>query len=197
MAYLSATTNGSTSIIVTINDLTYSASEYVQFQVNNNNTGSQYVWSSGSSSKSTSYTINGLTPNTTYNFTGYANFQGTNYNIGNASAKTSPARPLPFFWSNTKVSGGSFNLTASEWTRLIQNINDVLVYRGSGGYSWFYNQFSNITSGKNFTANMFNEARNAISSGSPSVPVPPSASSGGIVYASMLNGLVNSINSVS
>ena len=99
-------------------------------------------------------------------------------------------RPSYFSWDTAKTSGAEFKLTASEWNRLTSNINSVRSYHGASTVS-----FTRAVSGSVFTADMFNQARSAIMSIVYISGGIPTASSGGTIYASMLNALRDGINS--
>jgi hypothetical protein len=121
--------------------------------------------------------------------------QGNETTIDRNVTTTTPAvRPSNFAWSTSKVSGGNFNLTATEWQALLDKIQQFRAWKGMSAYSWTYNNF--FSSGFSFTANMFNEVRTAIASMSPPTSPPSSVSSGQDVLASYLNGLRDSLNSI-
>lgn len=75
-------------------------------------------------------------------------------------AKPSANRPSLFTWTNEKVSGGAFNITAEEWGLLLDHINAVRIYRGfyemQNGDSVGY--FLYPVSGDNFLALHYNQA---------------------------------------
>lgn len=98
-------------------------------------------------------------------------------------------RPSYFSWDTAKTSGAEFKLTASEWNRLISNINSVRSYLGYSSAS-----FTKAVAGNEFTAAMFNQARSAIISISGFSGYISQATSGGKVYANMLNALQSGIN---
>jgi hypothetical protein len=99
-------------------------------------------------------------------------------------------RPSNFAWTYSKVSGGNFNITASEWNGLLSKINDFREYKNVSRTSWGYL----AGSGQTFTAAAFNEARNAMAIMTASVPATVSA--GNIIYASAINQLRDALNSV-
>lgn len=100
-------------------------------------------------------------------------------------------RPDNFVWSNTKTSGSSFNLMASEWTQLQQNINKVRVYKKLSEYG-----FTGVNSGSAFTALLYNQVVDAIQGISGAGTSLSKVSAGDPVSASKLNALVSAINSV-
>jgi Fibronectin type III domain len=101
------------------------------------------------------------------------------------------ARPPDWEWHTPKISGNQFSLTANEWNSFCTKINQFRQYKNKSDYS-----FTTAISGGNFYAYMFNEARNAINEMSPSISVPSAKSSGDIIYASDLNRLRDSLNSI-
>lgn len=163
--------------------------------------------SSGSLSahaSSASCSFSGLTPNTDYTVRAHIRWSTTSTSgldrttIISGSHMTKPGaippdpkpeRPGYFYWDTAKTSGAKFNLTASEWNRLISNINSVRSYLGYSNAS-----FSKAVAGNEFTATMFNQARSAIISISGFTGYIPQASSGGKIYANMLNALQGGIN---
>lgn len=137
--------------------------------------------------------VYGLSPGTTYTLYGYAQAgNGSYYPAGSATFATLADNPRPsnFSWTYPKVSGGNFNLTATEWNSFTARINAFRTYKSIGSYS-----FTSAISGNSFTATMFNQARTAISAMNSSVP--SAVSSGGTVYASGLNSLVSALNAIS
>ena len=66
-------------------------------------------------------------------------------------------RPDEFEWDTPKVQGEIFALSMSEVNRLMDNINEVRVYRGLEPY-----QFTHVTAGTEFSASMYNNMVTAI-----------------------------------
>ena len=100
-------------------------------------------------------------------------------------------RPAYFSWTYDKSSGGSFNLTATEWNNLCSNINAVRVYKGLSVYS-----FTTASSGNIFYASMYNEAVDAIQGISGYGAYLSTVSSNSIIYASQMNSLVSELNAI-
>lgn len=100
-------------------------------------------------------------------------------------------RPQNFAWTYPKVSGQEFNLTATEWNAFTSRINVFRAYKGLGSYG-----FTTAYSGSNFTAAMFNQARNAIAAMN-TTGLPGVRSAGEVLYASYLNNLVSCLNAIS
>lgn len=168
--------------------------------------GSTQVSSSSLSAhaSSASCSFSGLTPNTDYTVSARIHYSSTPTSgvdmtkiisgrhmtkPGAIPPDPKPERPGYFYWDTAKTSGAKFNLTASEWNRLISNINSVRSYLGYSNAS-----FSKAVAGNEFTATMFNQARSAIISISGFTGYIPQASSGGKIYANMLNALQGGIN---
>ena len=95
-----------------------------------------------------------------------------------------------FSWTNPKVSGGQFNLLATEWNGLVNKINSVYSYYGWSTSSYPMRQ---VQSGWNFEAvNDFNKVRLAI--GSKRATGITDKIAGDQINASYLNTLVEKIN---
>lgn len=81
-------------------------------------------------------------------------------------------RPELFTWgdgSTVKTSGKEFDITASEWCALLDNINAVRKYKGESEFtqnsytlSDYYNYFTYPVSGQTFRYQHYNQALNAI-----------------------------------
>lgn len=100
-------------------------------------------------------------------------------------------RPNNFSWTYSKVQGGTFNLTATEWNNLAKRINEFRAYKGLSNYS-----FNTAYSGNNYTAYMYNQARLAIQGISGYGTYIPTVSSGDTVTAYAMNILVSELNSI-
>lgn len=140
--------------------------------------------------------FSGLTNGLTYNFIGRNYFLVNGVYLRSYYTDTlsvTIGRPALFQWTNTKTSSGSFNLTAAEWNSLTQNINMVREFKDLPAFS-----FTAAITGNNFTAAMYKQARSAINATgmNPSIAIPVDANAGDPVNASYLNGLRDSINSV-
>lgn len=141
----------------------------------------------------TSYTVTGLSEGTYYDFKVYARNSSGNGTPSYTTAQTKKSRPSNFSWTYSKTSGNTFNLYASEWNSLQSKVNEFRQYKGLANYS-----FTSASSGGIFYAYMFNQVRNAINEIPGKSTSPPSTqSSGNDIYASYLNGLVDSLNSTS
>lgn len=184
----------------------------VTLQPSTESAGVLYVsWGSASGANSylvTIYYSNGsyvadiTTQGTTTTFSGL--IEGRTYyvivvprnNNGNGPSRTSSnitmpivkKRPANWQWDSTKSSGNPLNITASEWNRFLNRVDEFRMYKGLGGGSYTY-----ASVGSEITANQYNQARIAISSvGS----VPYAVSSGSTMYASEFNQIRDYLNLV-
>ncbi|MBW3113014.1 fibronectin type III domain-containing protein [Bacillus sp. MCCB 382] len=142
------------------------------------------------------YTLSGLSADTEYDVKVYARRQLSDgsYINGTPSVtrfKTKGNRPSDWSWYTPKTSGGNFNITAGEWNSFTNRINDYRLYKGFPYYN-----FTTATSGLSFTASKFNEACSAISAMNPPTVPPSSKSIDDIIYATYINRLRDSINSI-
>lgn len=111
-------------------------------------------------------------------------------NFSNQLTVVTTSRPSNFSWTNPKISGQNFNLSAVEWNNFTAKINEFRTYKGLSTYS-----FTTAVSGNGFTAVMFNEARNKIADMN-TVGLPTVKNSGDSIYASYLNDLVSTLNAI-
>ena len=88
-------------------------------------------------SRSSIITFSGLTPKTTYNVECRIRYYVSGslstkwvYLDGVVTESQSSMRPDYFEWEAPKISGETFNITADEWCGLLNNINNVRVYKG-------------------------------------------------------------------
>lgn len=97
---------------------------------------------------------------------------------------------MVFEWDTPKYSGREVNITASEWNKLQQFINDK---RKLLGYqSW---NFTRVVTGRRMRADEYNDVRQSIS-GMGGQNLPPKMMSGDKMIADHLNMLVDSINDI-
>lgn len=208
MAYLSLTAVWETYLAVCVEglDTSYSRDDrYIEWTIDGNSSGSDTL-SAGASSSSSQYFV-GLEPGTTYSITATIHYSstptsGVDSTITVSGSFTTEAEPEPepepdprpayFSWNTAKTSGEKFNLTASEWNSLMDNINDVRTWCGHSQYG-----YTSASSGATFTALIYNQAVNAINGISKYSGSLSSVSSGDKIYASQLNALSAAINSIS
>lgn len=110
-------------------------------------------------------------------------------------------RPALFTWadgSTTKVSGKAFDITASEWCALLDNINAVRVYKGYAeiGTGTTVAYFTYPVSGDKFTAVHYNQALNGMTGILGSGYNDNAVSSGDKITAAKINFLVDRINGI-
>ena len=99
-------------------------------------------------------------------------------------------RPSNFSWTYTKVSGGTFNLTATEWNSFRSRIDSFRCYKVLSVYS-----YSNVSTGASFYGTDFTTALDKLND-MVSLSVY-SHYTGDPIYASYLNDMVTAINSIS
>lgn len=129
--------------------------------------------------------------NQTYYFKAEAvDNDGNTASTGNFAFVPKNARPANFSWNVSWTSGSAFTLKASQWNKLTQSINDFRVYKGMATI-WF----ETVTTGQTFTAQHYNDARNAIASMN-SNGIPSTVSKGETVTAWHLNQLANVLNAI-
>ena len=159
--------------------------------------GGTYTAVSGVLTSSTSsWTNSGLPVNTTYFYkvavqiTSIPNILSTAY--GQGKTLTTVQRPSFFAWTYPKISGANFYLHHTEWNALLTNINEVRAYKGLSTVS-----FNTASTDQEFSATLhYNPARSAIAAMSPPTPLPASKQRLDDVAASLLNGLRDSLNSI-
>lgn len=128
--------------------------------------------SAGDSSSSTT-TFAGLSPDTEYRVSlrvryrvdgTYDYYYAEDIYITTESS-SSGNRPDYFEWDTAKVKGRAFNITASEWCRLLNNINEVREYKGYSSMSEGTGvaTFTYPSKGDTFTARMYNQCIYAMS----------------------------------
>lgn len=154
----------------------------------------------GANVTSTSYTtFSGLTPDTKYTVEYEIMYSSTEEGLldcaayGSATVYTDEAEVAieHFAWDTVKTSGKSFNVTASEWNRLIDKVTEVYTFLGWPNYQDTY-PITKVTKGGIFYAERFNEVRAAI--GNLYSTGISTKSKGDIITAADLNQLVTSLN---
>lgn len=169
------------------------ANNYV-VEVYHASTGS-LVWSNYNISGG-SVIASGLADGVTYNVKLYAsNLGGNSSPTWLYAVRAGKNRPANFSWITTKSRGSSYNISNSKVTNLIAQsevvalqtrINEFRLYKGLTATS-----FTSRTVGEVFTSTMYNQLSSAITGMSP--PIYPSGSSNLI---DLLNGLRDSLNSI-
>ena len=160
----------------------------------------QGINKTGSASTSGSQTVNNVNIiNTawvgfdTYGVRVFIYNTNSEFGSDNDTVLMKDSRPALFQWTSghAPIAGSDFNLLASDWRRLQDNINDVREYKGLGSYSFTSRPYA----GDTFTAAQFNQVIRAIDS-MRSTGVNE-ASSGDNIIASRLNTLVSTLNNIS
>lgn len=190
MADIIKTNVTSSSMTARIQNLQYIASDYddVYFEckdTNGNVIDSFYEAPPSGSNYYIDWTVSGLSAHTWYSIDAWITYAGTGYYIGYVSNYTRPNN------YGTTFSAGNNICTATQWNDLLDTIGYMRQFKN---LSW--GTMTYVSSGDSFLASYFNQQRSNINDMSPSTSVPSSVSSGGTIYASALNGLVNSLNSV-
>ena len=140
----------------------------------------------------------GLTNGISYDFMvrAYAYEGGYYYPSGNSTTVTATpinTRPSYFSWDTSKVQGQPFNLTATEWNRLIQNVKDVHDYK-LGSYDATAYPMTTVSQGGTFFATLFNQVRFAI--GSLNSTGIAEKILGNVITAADLNTLRDKLNGI-
>ncbi|RAV12168.1 fibronectin type III domain-containing protein [Paenibacillus contaminans] len=139
---------------------------------------------------SNSADITGLQNGTTYTFT-VTPRNATGDGVSSSRNGMPLNRPLDFQWDSPKVSGQPFHITASEWNRLTNKINEFRRYKQVTNPDY---PFTSATSGNVFEVYYYRQAVEAISAMSSNVP--PLRNSGDIIYASDIDRLRTAINDI-
>lgn len=109
------------------------------------------------SASSKSITVTGLKPSCKYNvYAYYTPLTGYLQSVTIGTSFTTSQKPT-FYWSTTVQSGQPFVIKATDWRTLCNTIN---TWRGIKGYSNY--SFTYVNSGDQITADIFNEASNAL-----------------------------------
>ena len=125
---------------------------------------------SAGSGNSSTITFSGLFPETIYEIelrvryyvNGDRNTKWLYETLSTESMSSSEERPDYFEWDAEKVKGKPFNVTANEWRRLLDNINEICVYKGltsvsSTSYADEIAYFYYPSRGEGFLASMYNQ----------------------------------------
>ncbi len=155
------------------------------------------------------YTYSGLTASTKYVCNAqYSLLDGSDgtwlgaieFTTRSQPGSTVLTRPAKFEWENSIVVQGKDAIVyASDWNALTENINEVRAYRKGNGYTVSGNaQYTFTTAVENnyFTADIYNEAVNAIKEISGYGTYLSEVSKGDAVSADLLRDLASAINSV-
>jgi hypothetical protein len=177
------------------NGIRSSNSYYAEISGANNTTYGNGLYTNGSSwTFSLDGTSSAFVVNSTYTarVTAYDNDTPSKATATTRAVKFTRSKPSTFNWDVAKVSGNSFNLSAVEWNNLLNKVNEFRQYRGLQNVS----TFTYASSGGVFTADMFDQAINIINTMSPATSTPALKNKGDTIYASDINKLRDSLNSI-
>lgn len=145
---------------------------------------------------SRSHTLTGLVKDTTYTIWVRAYDSAGNYvDSSSKTVITQSGRPDDWKWttaqntSGYKISGGAFRMGNDEWNNFTSRINDFLQYKLGTTTT-----FTQAYQGSQFTATMFNQAKNAIGGMAPTGIADKVK--GDKVNASDFNTLMDKLNSL-
>lgn len=201
---LSVTGTGTISATWTISNSSYmrSSNSMAVYLSGANNTTQHFMGYLGSSARSYTSSLAGdgsaLVAGATYTLWVYV--YDTDNNSFGASNSTVFSRPRPanFNWDAAKTTGGTYNLTYSEWNGLLDKINEFRAYKGLSQITTFNKTttsgaLSNIVAP---SATSFNAAINGINTMAKTIATPSAVSTGDKITADKLNTLRNSLNSI-
>lgn len=184
---ITKTIKNPTSISITINPVENADTYYAQLW-NLNETTLIYNYSSSGYT----FTFNGLSENTTYIIKIACSGEG--YTDSGWSSYQATTIVNGWEWLYEKVSGQSFNITATEWLNFINKIDSVRNMYGLPNYG-FTRTSSYFLKGQPFYYWMFRQAASAINDINGQVPSNyMQVSSGDKIYASYFNILKNILN---
>jgi len=201
MAFVRTSTGGVTenSITVLVDGLQYAAGTYDMITIHGAGEIASVNYGGGRNSngtyRSATTTFRGLQAGTEYSFYAKArkNAGGRIVLIPTIYVTTKRSRPSNFDWDVAKVQGGNFNITASEWNRLQNKVNEFRLYKGLDKLT----NLTNVSRNETFTAEHFNKIVRALHTLYPSMTPPYQVSVGDDITANKINLLKNSLNSVS
>lgn len=157
---------------------------------------SDSVWTSTTNwhaySDQVTATFTGLTPGVLYDFGIRGVYDSSNFSEMSTVAFTPwYMKPYAFSWDNPKTSGGSYNVTANEWNRLINTITQLYRYKG---WSLSAYPMTTVSPGNTFYYSYFKQVRDAI--GSKQATGIQDRTGVVRVLAAELNTLVSTLNSL-
>lgn len=171
---------------------------YFQFFLDGVVKSTQYF--SGTSA-SAQYTFDGLKGNTYYTVKVTVADASGNSTSASYTVKTKANRPLDFVWDSSKISGSNVNISATEWNRLQDKINEFRKFKNLSEFSIFTgyngdNSFTRAVYNSSIMAYFFNQCRNGINGMNPPTSAPYLVGSGSNINASDINRLRDSLNSI-
>jgi len=166
------------------------ALSYFRFSIDGVSKNTVYV--SGTSANA-NYTFTGLTGGVSYNLAVRAVDASGNFTETTRAVSTLSGRPNIWLWTTAndtngnKISGANYRTGNTEWNDFTGRINEFRVYKGFTAVS-----FTQALYGSNFTATMFNQAKNAI--GAMNATGISDRSAGQDVLASYFNTMKTKLN---
>ena len=131
-------------------------------------------------------------PPGTYTITGFTQvLSGGVFDVGTRTVIVKSNRPSNWSWQSYIASGSPINISANEWNDFCAKINEFRIYSGVSEYS-----FTWVYSGMNMSANIINQAWNAINGIDGSGTLPSKAVSGGEIKASFFYQLQDALNQI-
>lgn len=113
-------------------------------------------------------------------------------NVASRTVSFTQTRPTNFSWNFTPISGQNFNVTASEWNRLLLKLNEFRVHRKLPEI----NTFIQAQKGNDFTSAMFNQVVNTINTLGVTTPPPPIRQKDQTIFAYYFDDIVKSLKTV-
>lgn len=143
-------------------------------------------------SSSTTCTISGLSPDTTY----IINYRGVNsggygpYMSSGIEATTASARPDNWAWVSDISQGAEISITASEWNNFCNRINEFRDYKSLSPYT----SFVTAVKGDSISAIIVNHAITALSDMTSAAP--ETVSPGDVITAAFFDQLCIALNGI-
>jgi len=107
-----------------------------------------------------------------------------------------PKRPNDWYWYSTVSQGSAMGMSATEWNKFIERIQEFAEYKGVT-LSTATISSAIATRGTGMKAYQANAVRSLISRLGPRTSLPDSVNPGDDITARFINGLKNSLNSIS
>ena len=206
----SCTSTDSTVTVNTRINAPSAGTYYVRFEAYYNSTSQKHDSYSFTSSTTLTYDFKNIPHSTSVQIYVYVLDANTNTQYDMASYRidtTAPIRPSNWSWTSTVVKGATIShtknnniitctpLTAKEWNGFIDRIFAFLVYMEVNVSSTASNFY--VTSGNRMKASEVENARDLIALMNPSTRLPASITASDGITAAYINGLKDSLNSIS